>query len=146
VLFQARVCSSAPAQDHRVDLTRFVRIFLTDAAEMLPEPNVTVLGQDSAQRRKFNINCYSFQQDAVVTFNGWQYACFYSFLESEPSGASPEPLYVHVARRQLPRGEWEVVVLDDYSQTTDDGHNTVQMGICPEDGTIHLSFDHHCDT
>jgi hypothetical protein len=118
---------------------------LTDAAEMLPEPNVTVLGQDSAQRRKFNINCYSFQQDAVVTFNGWQYACFYSFLESEPSGASPEPLYVHVARRQLPRGEWEVVVLDDYSQTTDDGHNTVQMGICPEDGTIHLSFDHHCD-
>ncbi|KAK3299741.1 uncharacterized protein B0H64DRAFT_227 [Chaetomium fimeti] len=111
---------------------------------MLSEPNVTALGQDSV-RRKFNINCYSFQQDAIVTFNGFQYACFYSFLESEPSDTSPEPLYVHVARRQLPLGEWDVMVLGDYPQTTDDGHNTVQMGICPADGTIHLSFDHHCD-
>jgi hypothetical protein len=46
-----------------------------------------------------------------------------------------------VARRQLPLGAWEVLVLDDYPQTTDDGHNTVQMGICPGDGTIHLSYD-----
>ena len=116
--------------------------------EMLPEPNVTVLGRDPAQR-KFNINCNAFQQDALVSFNGWQYSSFYTFLQSEPSGAAasepPEPLYVHLGRRQLPRGSWEVMVLDDYPQTTDDGHNTVQMGICPGDGTIHLSYDHHCD-
>ncbi|KAK4129840.1 hypothetical protein N657DRAFT_94334 [Parathielavia appendiculata] len=112
---------------------------------MLKEPHVTVLGQDPSSR-KSNINCNSFQQDAIVTFNGWQYCCFYSFLQSEPSSvAAEEPLYVHVARRQLPHGEWEVMVLEDYPQTTDDGHNTVQMGICPGDGTIHLSYDHHCD-
>ncbi|AEO69808.1 uncharacterized protein THITE_2120556 [Thermothielavioides terrestris NRRL 8126] len=112
----------------------------------LPEPQITVLARDPAQRQ-FNINCNSFQQDAVVSFNGWQYATFFTFLQSDepPVAASAEPLYVHLARRRLPRGEWEVMVLDDYAQTTDDGHNTVQMGICPGDGTIHLSYDHHCD-
>ncbi|KAK4152672.1 hypothetical protein C8A00DRAFT_34589 [Chaetomidium leptoderma] len=111
---------------------------------MLPNPSVTALGRDAAERR-FNINCSSFQQDAIISFNGWQYSSFYSFLQSESPDAASEPLYVHVARRQLPHGEWEVTVLDDYPQTTDDGHNTVQMGICPGDGTIHLSYDHHCD-
>ena len=115
---------------------------------MLPEPSVTVLGRDPAQR-KFNINCNAFQQDALVSFNGWQYSSFYTFLQSEPSGAAAsgpsQPLYVHLGRRQLPHGSWEVMVLDDYPQTTDDGHNTVQMGICPGDGTVHLSYDHHCD-
>ncbi len=110
----------------------------------LADPVVTILGQDPASRR-FNINCNAFQQDALVSFNGWQYACFYSFLQSESSDADPAPLFVHLARRELPRGPWEVTVLDDYPQTTDDGHNTVQMGICPGDGTIHLSYDHHCD-
>jgi hypothetical protein len=111
---------------------------------MLPEPRATVLGRDPALR-KFNINCYAFQQDALISFNGWQYSSFYTFLQSESSDATSEPLYVHLARRQLPQGKWEVMVLRDYPQTTDDGHNTVQMGICPGDGTIHLSYDHHCD-
>lgn len=112
---------------------------------MISQPTVTVLGRDPSRRRQFNINCYAFQQDAIVTFKGWQYACFYSFRQSDSSDGTGEPLYVHVARRQLPRGDWEVLVLDDYGQKTDDGHNTVQMGISPVDGVIHLSFDHHCD-
>lgn len=111
---------------------------------MLPQPKVTILSRDPAQR-KFNINCNAFQQDALISFNGWQYSSFYTFLQSESPDATSEPLYVHLARRQLPQGEWEVMVLHDYPQTTDDGHNTVQMGICPGDGTIHLSYDHHCD-
>ncbi|KAK4097433.1 hypothetical protein N658DRAFT_569328 [Parathielavia hyrcaniae] len=88
--------------------------------------------QDPSRRRS-NINCNSFQQDVIVSFNGWHYCCLYSFLKSPSSDTVEEPLYVHVT------------VLDDYEQTTDDGHNTVQMGIYPGDGTIHLSFDHHCD-
>lgn len=111
---------------------------------MLADPLISVLGQDPAKRR-FNINCNSFQQDAIVSFGGWQYCCFYTFLQSAASDAVSEPFYVHLARRRLPQGEWEVMVLEDYPQTTDDGHNTVQMGICPGDGTIHLSYDHHCD-
>jgi len=107
---------------------------------MLPEPTITVLGPDPAHRRCV-LNGNAFQQDAIVSFNGWQYAAFYSFLDKN----TPEPLYVHLARRQLPHGKWDVLVFTDYPQTVDDGHNTVQMGICPGDGTIHLSYDHHCD-
>lgn len=109
---------------------------------MLPEPSVTVLGRDPI-RRKCRINGYAFQQDAIISFRGWQYSAFYSFLQ--PDEPSPEPLYVHLARRKLPHGKWEVVIFDDYAQTADDGHNTVQLGICPGDGTVHLSYDHHCD-
>ena len=107
---------------------------------MLPEPSITILGADPSHRRCV-LNGNAFQQDAITTFHGWQYAAFYSFLDP----TTPEPLYVHLARRQLPSGPWETLVFRDYPQTVDDGHNTVQMGICPGDGSIHLSYDHHCD-
>ncbi|KAH8766622.1 hypothetical protein F5883DRAFT_555290 [Diaporthe sp. PMI_573] len=108
---------------------------------MLLDPEVTVLGADPAHRRHA-INGYAFQQDAITSFNGWQYAVFYSALST---GSAAEPLFVHLVRRQLPSSSWQTIVFQDYPQTTDDGHNTVQIGICPGDGTIHLSYDHHCD-
>lgn len=108
---------------------------------MLGEPTVTILGPDPLHR-KHAINGYAFQQDAITSFKGWQYAVYYSNLNSD---AALEPLYVHLARRQLADGPWETIVFDDYPQTTDDGHNTVQIGICHGDGTIHLSYDHHCN-
>ena len=112
----------------------------------LAEPSVTVLGADPGSRRRCVLNGNAFQQDALISHNGWQYAAFYSFRSENNDKADPnEPLYIHLARRELPWGAWEVLVLDDYPQTVDDGHNTVQMGICPGDGTIHLSYDHHCD-
>jgi hypothetical protein len=107
---------------------------------MLAEPSVTVLGPDPAQR-KCILNGNAFQQDAITSLNGWQYAAFYSPLSPDKT----EPLYVHVTRRKLPSSDWHVLVLDDYPQTVDDGHNTVQIGICAGDGTIHISYDHHCD-
>lgn len=108
---------------------------------MLDTPKVSVLGPDPTHRKQA-INGYAFQQDAITSFNDWQYAVFYSSLDPD---SAPEPLFVHLARRRLPGGPWETIVFKDYPQTTDDGHNTVQMGICPGDGTIHLSYDHHCD-
>jgi hypothetical protein len=108
---------------------------------MLPEPVVTVLGPDPA-RRTFMLNGNAFQQDALSTSNGWQYAAFYSHLFPD---SRFEPLYVHLARRKLPAGPWQVAVFKDYPQTVDDGHNTVQLGICTGNGTIHLSYDHHYD-
>ncbi|KAK4202895.1 hypothetical protein QBC40DRAFT_251593 [Triangularia verruculosa] len=113
---------------------------------MLSDPTYTVLGSDPTNR-KCRINCYAFQQDAIVSFQDWQYAAFYSPLSPE----ALEPLYVHLARRRLGSkappddGDWQVLVFTDYPQTIDDGHNTVQLGISPGDGTIHLSYDHHCD-
>ncbi|KAI0127106.1 hypothetical protein BJ170DRAFT_724834 [Xylariales sp. AK1849] len=113
--------------------------------KMLGDPTTTVLGPDPAHRSCV-LNGNAFQQDAIQSFNGWQYACFYASL------SVAEPLYVHLVRRKLPNGAWETLVFEDYAQTTDDGHNTVQsaefpdkLGICPGDGTIHLSYDHHCD-
>ncbi|KAK6840691.1 hypothetical protein PG995_015901 [Apiospora arundinis] len=104
---------------------------------MLPEPTVSVLGTDPSWRNCV-LNGNAFQQDAIQSFNGWQYACFYSTPRSSELG-DREPLYVHLSRRKLPIGKWETIVFEDYPQTTDDGHNTVQLGICPGDGTIHLS-------
>lgn len=108
---------------------------------MTVEPTVTVLGPEPVHR-KHAINGCSYQQDAITSCNGWQYAVFYSSLSGSES---LEPLFLHLARRQLPRGSWETFAFEDYPQTTDDGHNTAQIGICPGDGSIHLSYDHHCD-
>ncbi|KAI0433845.1 hypothetical protein F5Y09DRAFT_30750 [Xylaria sp. FL1042] len=107
---------------------------------MLSDPVRTILGTDPTHRT-CALNGNAFQQDALRSFNGWQYACFYSSLAD-----AQEPLYVHLSRRKLPNGPWETLVFEDYPQTVDDGHNTVQLGICPGDGTIHLSYDHHCDS
>jgi hypothetical protein len=76
-----------------------------------------------------------YRQESIMSHNGWQYAAFYSVDR-----------YVSVARRELPSGNWETLELIDYHQTIDDGHNTISLGICPSDGTIHLAFDHHCDS
>ena len=107
----------------------------------LAEPTVTALGPDPTHRN-FILNGNAFQQDAVTSFNGWQYAAFYSFRSPD---VDDEPLFIHLSRRKLPSGPWETLVFEDYPQTVDDGHNTVQIGICRGDGTIHLSYDHHCD-
>lgn len=81
------------------------------------------------------INGVSFQQDAVVTDNGRQYVAYYNIAG-----------HVCVARRQLPGGEWEKLELTDYLFEGNDSHNVISMGICPNDGTIHLAFDHHNET
>lgn len=107
---------------------------------MVAEPTVSILGPEPVLR-KHALNGCAYQQDAITTCNGWQYAVFYSSLNE----SNPEPLFLHLARRQLPVGAWETLVFEDYPQTTDDGHNTAQLGVCPGDGSIHLSYDHHCD-
>jgi len=81
------------------------------------------------------INGLSFQQDAVITHDGWQYAAYYNGNRR-----------VCLARRQLPAGNWQTIEFGDYNFTSDDAHNTISLGICPNDGTIHLAFDHHGHT
>lgn len=78
------------------------------------------------------INGLSFQQDAVVTHGTHQYVGYYDSQR-----------HVCLARRELPRGEWEVIRFTDYGFKSNDAHNTISLGICPRDGTIHLAFDHH---
>ncbi len=48
-----------------------------------------------------------------------------------------------LARRKLPDGVWQHLRFADYDFRSDDAHNTISLGLCPKDGTIHLAFDHH---
>lgn len=107
---------------------------------MLKEPTKFVLGVDPADR-KWLLNGTSSQQDILLSFHGWQYAAFYSSILSK----GKEPIYIHFARRRVTQSSWEIFAFEDYPQTTDDGHNTIQIGICHGDGTIHLAYDHHSD-
>ena len=78
------------------------------------------------------LNGESFQQDGIVSYNGYQYAAFWNTSR-----------HVVLARKALPSGTWSTLEFTDYSLSADDAHNTISLGICPKDGTLHLSFDHH---
>ncbi|MBN2165109.1 MAG: BNR-4 repeat-containing protein [Marinilabiliaceae bacterium] len=81
-------------------------------------------------------NFVSFQQNAIMTFNGYQYITYWN-----------KDKQVCMARKQLPDGKWESIALTGYMSTYDlgDNHYNISFGICKNDGTIHLSFDHHND-
>jgi hypothetical protein len=78
------------------------------------------------------INGLSFQQEALLTHGDYQYLGYYDADRR-----------VCLARRKLPAGEWQVVRFSDYHFKSNDAHNTISIGICAADGTIHLSWDHH---
>lgn len=84
------------------------------------------------------LNLRSHQDDAITSFNGYQYCGFYSY-----NNANTAQRFVTLGRRALPSGAWETIVFTDYIQTTNDSHNIIAIGICEGDGTIHLAFDHH---
>lgn len=81
-----------------------------------------------------SINGVAYQQNALMTFNGYQYTSWYSGDRR-----------LCIARRKLPDGKWQRLKFDDYTFEGHDAHNVISLGICPRDGTIHLSFDHHND-
>jgi hypothetical protein len=78
------------------------------------------------------INGKSFQQEAIVSQGTYQYLAYYDARRN-----------VCLSRRKLPAGPRETIRFTDYLFESNDAHNTISMGICPNDGTIHLSFDHH---
>lgn len=88
------------------------------------------------------INGLAFQQDALTTFHDWQYATYFDFQR-----------HLCVARRELhianaasaiaKPSPWQTIRFTDYLFKGNDAHNVAVIGICPKDGTIHLSFDHH---
>ena len=78
------------------------------------------------------INGQSFQQDALTSFNGFQYATYYDWGRR-----------LCVARKNEKAGDWEVIHFADYQFKGNDSHNVAVLGLCARDGTIHLAFDHH---
>lgn len=122
-------------------LTGWAGLVLAAALSAHAEPPVPALLSDAVVTTESfskavaygdGLNGLSFQQDALLSHKGWQYATYYNAVR-----------HVCVARRKLPSGAWQILELKDYTQTEDDSHNTISMGICAQDGTLHLSFDHH---
>ncbi|QDU83219.1 hypothetical protein Pla163_03170 [Planctomycetes bacterium Pla163] len=76
--------------------------------------------------------------DTIVSHAGWQYVAYWDAQRR-----------LAVARRDLggavDAGAWQILAFDDYAIPGEDAHNTVNVGICPGDGTLHLAFDHHGD-
>ena len=67
---------------------------------------------------------------------GWQYCAVYiDHVVGERR--------VQLSRRRLPDGPWELIVFEDHSQVEDDGHNVICIGICHQDGSLHMSWDLH---
>ena len=101
---------------------------------------VSEIGQSVADARALTIkggfgqciNGLAFQQDALATHKQYQYVGYYDAQR-----------HVCLARRKLPAGDWEIIRFKDYPFKSNDAHNTISLGICPADGTIHLAFDHH---
>jgi len=82
-------------------------------------------------------NFVSFQQDAITTFNGYQYVTYWNSVG-----------HVCIARKKMPLGSWEILEFTDYTivlSRLSDNHYNISMGICPNDGTIHIAYDHHND-
>lgn len=77
------------------------------------------------------VNNNSFQQSAILSHGGYQYAVWYT-------GAR----HAVLARRQLPDGEWAKVLLP-HALSTDDSHNVISLGVSPADGRLHIAMDTH---
>lgn len=139
-------CKKACAPERKIHNNCGKTYSLSTNTMSLQKPTISILGRDPSREHRINAN--SFQQNAITTVNGWQYVAFYTEAGLDESGSC----YVNLSRRQIFPGEvvvevgdWETLTFKDYAQTHDDGHNTVSIGICRGDGTIHMAFDHHCD-
>jgi hypothetical protein len=77
------------------------------------------------------VNNNSFQQDAILTYQGHQYATWYT------GGRDAV-----IARRAVGSTRWETVVLP-HRLSVDDSHNVISVGISPQDNTIHVALDTH---
>ena len=109
-------------------LTSMAALKATIQSDTLVDPQALTIKGKFGQA----INGKSFQQDAIVSHNGYQYVGYY--------GGDRD---VCLARRKLPSGKWEILRFQDYNFKSNDAHNTISIGICPKDGTIHVAFDHH---
>lgn len=113
--------------------------------KMLEGPRLSDLAEDP-RSKVHRINANSFQQNVITTINEWQYAVYYT---EEQKNADSRVCYVNLARRAVQGPKegkaWDKLTFRDYEQTADDGHNTISVGVCKGDGTIHFAFDHHCD-
>jgi len=108
---------------------------LTQEALNLGDPTFPTPRTSSGFAFLGNFNHHISSQDGLVSHGDYQYAVYYN-----------KDRHVVLARRSHDSFDWNEIVFDDYVQGVNDAHNYISMGISPNDGTIHFSFDHHRDT
>lgn len=88
------------------------------------------------------MNGFAYQNDILVSHNGWQYTAWYDTVGTDQS--------VWLARRAIlgpTSGKWEKFDsgsdLLNADEDSWDTHNTISLGISKADGTLHMSWDHH---
>ena len=86
------------------------------------------------------VNIASYQQEGVLTYNGYQYTAWY-----QNDGPGQAEATAVIARRELGGGDWESTRLD-YELWSNDSHNTIALGVTPSDGRIHLAFPTHANS
>jgi hypothetical protein len=81
-----------------------------------------------------HFNWAAFDQDKVVSFNGYQYTLYWD-----------ADMTLVLARRNRASNTVQTLRFPDYTLTINpkDGHRNTVLGLSPEDGRLHLSWDHH---
>ncbi|MGW2645611.1 BNR repeat-containing protein [Streptomyces sp. NPDC001393] len=79
------------------------------------------------------VNNNSFQKNGLLTYQGHQYAAWYTSTGNAV-----------VARRVAGGGTWSAVTLPHVLKTSD-SHNVISMGVSKVDGRLHLIMDSHSD-
>ena len=104
--------------------------------DMVLDPNALVLATGGNFSQVINGSPY--QQETLITHDGYQYASWYH------NGGNQD---IYVSRRNLAGNVWETIDtgynMENGNQNWD-SHNVISMGISG-DGRIHLSYDHHVD-
>lgn len=78
-------------------------------------------------------NQYAYIQEAILTYNGYQYCAYYN-----------SSFQVCVARRPKDVSAWQILVTNEtLRQERHDTHNNVSIGISTGDGRLHMAWDHH---
>ena len=105
---------------------------VTKVGDSVVDPTALTLNRVHPYYGGVCINAVHCQQDAVVTHEKHQYMAYYDAERR-----------LCMARRKLPAGEWSSIRFTDYVFKKNDDHCTVCIGLCPQDGTLHLAFGAH---
>lgn len=115
------------------------QLTVTPLNDMVLDPNALVLGTGGNFAR--TINGRTFQQEALITHQGYQFSTWYH------NGNNGADLNIYLSRRDLTGNTWETIDTG-YDMINGnqnwDAHNAISMGISG-DGRIHMAYDHHVD-
>jgi PGF-CTERM protein len=77
-------------------------------------------------------NVVPWDQQKVISYNGYQYVPYWD-----------DDLDLVLARRNLETGDVQTLQFSYELSKPDDAHNNTAIGISPNDGRLHMAYDHH---